>query len=191
MLGCFGGVLRVLPLMLMLGCSNGSDVPAAAVPDAGASAVSAPVPDSPGDAEMPATGRAELIGAWVASGAYRAWTCEKEGHDARSPSPHGRNRICNNRKVVEHGAGEYPVGAASVKEVFDDLGKLDGHLMAAKLGPGKAASWLWYMEIGGTVVLNGRGDTPGPSTECVGCHAAAGSDTKHSGHDFVYTQLPQ
>jgi hypothetical protein len=184
-------VAQTLALAMALGCSNGTDVPAVAATDAGTGTpVSAPVPDSPGDAEMPATGRAELIGDWIASGAYRAWTCEKAGHDARSPSPHGRNRICNNRKVVEHSTGEYPAGSASVKELFDDLGKLKGHSLSVKLGPGKAASWVWYMEIDGAVLLNGRGDTPGPSTECVGCHAGAGSDAKHSGHDFVYTQLP-
>jgi hypothetical protein len=172
----------------LLACSNGTEVFEAG--DAQAKpAVSAPVPDSAGDSETPATGRAELIASWIARNDYRRWTCEPVGHDARSPSPHGRNRICNNQKVVDHGPGEYPTGAASVKEIFDDLGKLTGHLVTHKLGPGKAESWLWYMEVGGTIVLNGRGDTPEPSAKCVGCHAQAGSDAEHSGHDYVYTQL--
>jgi hypothetical protein len=176
-------------LALLAACSNGTEVSPSAPRDAATSVQSAPIADSVGDSETPATGSAALVAAWIARGDYRRWTCEPVGHDARFPSPHGRNRICNNRKVVEHGAGEYPTGAASVKEVFDDLGKLTGHLISAKLGPGRASAWMWYMEVDNVVVLNGRGDTPAPATKCVACHEGAGSDAEHSGHDFVYTQL--
>lgn len=177
----------VASLALLFACSNGTDVPPASVVTP--TTQSAPVPDTAGDSETPATGRAELVAAWVARGDYRRWTCEPAGHPQRPPSPHGRNRICNNRKIVEHGVGEYPTGAASVKEVFDDLGKLTGHLIAAKLGAGGAEAWVWYMESDGVVTLNGRGDTPDPVSKCVYCHQLAGSDAEHGGHDFVYTQL--
>jgi hypothetical protein len=181
-------MIRIAAIVtVFVACSNGTAEPSE--PDASvALRPSAPVPESPGDPETPATGAAQTVATWIASGAYRAWRCEPAGREARAFSPHARNRVCNNAKVVAHGKGEYPVGAASVKELFDDLGALTGHAVAVKIAPGGAESWIWYVESGGSVPVNGRGDAEPAATKCTPCHAAAGTPD-HTGHDFVYTQL--
>src|SRR5262245_11858124 len=74
-------------------------------------------PLSPSDsAQTPAMGEAETA-AWLEAGSFRNWTCEPEVHQARSPSPHGFNRICSNDVISRNvsASGEWPVGAAAVK----------------------------------------------------------------------------
>ena len=45
------------------------------------------------DPELPPTTHFQDVEAWLAKGYYKAWHCEGGPHDARSPSPHGVNRI--------------------------------------------------------------------------------------------------
>ena len=71
----------------------------------------------------PTTGRTD-VEAWLTAGFYKSWSCEPTSHAKRSPSPHDQNRICSNAALSGFaGTGEYPVGAAGVKELFDDTGK--------------------------------------------------------------------
>ncbi|MGH9886004.1 MAG: hypothetical protein ACREBE_10775, partial [bacterium] len=81
-----------------------------------------PGPDSFGDdltdPELPARGTADAP-VWLAAGHYRQWHCEPTPHSARPPSPHGKNRICNNDALHVAGSGDLPAGAASVKEIYD------------------------------------------------------------------------
>ncbi len=68
------------------------------------------------------------------------------------------------------------------------------HIKAGTTGD----TWFWYEKVpldsaaphdAKGVVAFGDGSS-GPAKDiCVGCHAAAGSDAMHSGHDFVYTQV--
>jgi hypothetical protein len=149
-----------------------------------------------GDQQTPPQGTDEAITAWLATGNYKGtgWKCEAAGHDARSPSPHMRNRICNNTKLTQTASGLYPVGAASVKELLaaDGGTQIVGYAIGLKLtaGTSTGAGWYWYEKMG-AVVANGRGDKAGNETTlCTGCHQGAGSDAAHSGRDFVYTQVP-
>lgn len=134
---------------------------------------------------------AAAVASWIAEGHYQGWHCEPESHEARPPSPHGVNRVCSNDLASAHGSGEYPVGAASVKELFDDEGtNVVGHAVSLHVSAGPSgATWYWYEQLTSGVVADGLGDEGTPRTVCVGCHQGAGSDAAHSGHDLVYTQV--
>ncbi len=171
-------------------------------------------PSSPdaGDPQLPPiTGSAD-VESWLAQGHYKAWKCEPAPHAARSPSPHAINRICNNSKLAAQpaGPGEYPVGAAAVKELFsEDAGTIIGYAVEVHVSAGtNTSNWYWYERnpslgapakngVAG-VVADGIGPNEGISggpTEqvCTSCHRAAGSDAAHQttdSHDFVYTHVP-
>jgi hypothetical protein len=176
-------------LAALAGC--GTDPAPAATPDAGTSV---------GTAQLPPTGRV-AVDAWLATGAYRAWHCEAAPHPARSPSPHGINRICSNDALSAFtGTGEYPVGSAAVKELYDSAGTtVVGYAVYHHVSAGTAGgNWYWYEHVplasaaphdsNGTVA-DGLGSAGTANSICVGCHTATGVDAMHSGHDFVYTQV--
>jgi hypothetical protein len=147
-------------------------------------------PSHPGTADLPATGSDADVKAWIAGGEYKKgnWKCEPAPHAARSPSPHGTTQICSNATLSAHGTGEFPVGSAAVKELYKGNNVI-GHAMYRKLSAGAGESWYWYEDMNGSVVANNTGDSGTAKSVCVGCHSATGSDTMHSGHDFVYTQV--
>lgn len=163
------------------------------------------------DPELPPTTGFEDVEAWLGKGYYKAWHCEGGPHDARSPSPHGINRICNNAKLTGFTSkSEYPVGAAAVKELYNaDGGTIIGYAVEVHTSAGTDTSnWYWYERnptLGAPakngsagLVADGVGPsegTAGTGTEqiCTGCHRAAGSDAAHDtndSHDFVYTHVP-
>lgn len=146
-------------------------------------------PAAPADPQLPPVASESELTAWVAAEVYTKWACEPALHTARSPSPHGKNRICSNAKLSAHGTGEYPVGAATVKELFDASDKRIGHAVAVKTKAGAGEAWHWYERLNGSTVVNSAGDTGTAKSVCVGCHAKAGSDSAHSGHDLIYTQV--
>ncbi len=160
---------------------------------AGCPAVDAGCPA--GCPQSPPMGTEAAADAWLAKGEYKTWKCEAASHPGRSPSPHGPNRICNNTKLSGTAAGNYPVGAASVKELFvtDGGTAISGYAYGVKIAAGAStgASWYWFEKNGGSLIANGKGDKAGNElTVCTGCHQGAGSDAAHSGRDFVYTQVP-
>src|ERR1700709_980734 len=57
-----------------------------------------------GDAQTPPQGEAAVT-TWLATGDYKKWHCEAAAHDARTPSPHMVNRICNNDILYETKTG--------------------------------------------------------------------------------------
>jgi hypothetical protein len=160
-----------------------------------------------GPAETPPMGTT-AVEAWLAGGSYKQWTCEPESHAARSPSPHGFNRICSNALVSSNAAGTtaWPAGAAAVKELLPDATSAApfGYAVYLKTQAGSAAgaNWYWYERVpldspvphdSAGVVADGMGST-GPAMKiCVGCHGAAGSDDAHTpslgGRDQVYTAV--
>lgn len=195
---------RVCVATLALGifaCSSSSST-GAATSDAGGA----------DDPQLPPTSGYQAVEAWLGKGYYKAWHCEPAPHAARSPSPHGVNRICNNAKVTAQpaGPGEYPVGSANVKELYDDGAKnIIGYAVEVHVSAGKDTSnWYWYEKdpaLGAPakngsagLIADGVGPTEGVSggpTDkiCTGCHTAAGSDAAHTttdSHDFVYTHVP-
>jgi hypothetical protein len=164
------------------------------------------------EAQLPPTTGFADVEAWLAKGYYKDWKCEPAPHDARSPSPHGINRICNNAKITAQpaGPGEYPVGAAAVKELYSaDGGSIIGYAVEVHVSAGNDTSnWYWYernptlgapAKNGSTgLVADGVGPTEGvagtPTEQvCTTCHRAAGSDAPHTttdSHNFVYTHVP-
>ncbi len=148
----------------------------------------------------PITGQSD-IEAWIALGYYKSWHCEPAPHAARSPSPHGINRICSNDVLSATASNaEYPVGSAAVKELYAaDMVTITGYAMYRHLSLGMTgdggtpvdtgADWYYYERTGMNLVAVGTGDSGTPLSICVACHKAAGSDANHSGHDFVYTQV--
>jgi hypothetical protein len=80
---------------LLLACSSSSDKTAT---DASSSGTH---PTGPGTAQLPAMGATEIT-AWLKGGDYLNWTCEPTVHAARSPSPHGFNRICSNALLSQN-----------------------------------------------------------------------------------------
>ncbi len=121
-------------------------------------------------AELPPTGDEALTG-WLAEAHYLSWACEPEAHPARPPGAHGANRICSNAALSASETGTFPVGAASVKELYSG-GSLIGYAVARKLtAGGERTSWYWYERIGTNVVA----DSPGAAL-CAGCHEDASRD---------------
>jgi hypothetical protein len=158
--------MRLLAIALLIGCSTSDEV-AENLPDAQVAV---------GDPQLPPQGHAPLK-AWLVEGHYQAWTCEAAAHPARPPGAHGMNRICNNGVLSASVNGTYPVGAASVKELYQN-GRVTGFAVGVKLAEGDAASsWYWYEAYGDSVIADGvnRGI-------CVNCHAGAA-------RDYVFTHV--
>jgi hypothetical protein len=42
---------------------------------------------------------------WLKDASYKTWACEPAIDEARSPSPHGFNRICSNDVIAGAAAG--------------------------------------------------------------------------------------
>jgi len=138
------------------------------------------------------------VTAWLREGSYKQWKCEPTPVGQRGPSPHGTNRICSNGLASKAGAGEYPVGAASVKELYEPDGSL-GYAISHHVKAGTTGdTWYWYEVVplqsaaphdARGVVADGMGDKGPAKAICAGCHQNAGSDTERLGHDFVYIQI--
>lgn len=165
--------------------------------------------DSKSDAsasQTPPQGAA-AVEAWLKKGDYKDWQCESDIHEARSPSPHGFNRICSNDVISSRAtdSGDWPKGAAAVKELYagTDAKQPFGYsvYLKTKSSSDGGASWYWYerfsKDLGAPmdgVVADGLGDDGPAKSICVSCHGAAGSDTAHTpsegGRDQVYTPVP-
>ncbi|HVZ71320.1 MAG TPA: hypothetical protein VHJ20_03005 [Polyangia bacterium] len=151
---------------------------------------------------------ATAVEAWLSAGSYKQWHCEPAVHAARSPSPHGFNRICSNDLVASNATGTaaWPQGAAAVKELLASATSTTpvGYAFYTKTAADSAAgaNWYWYERVptdsdvphdANGVVADGMGSSGPAQTICVGCHAAAGSDAAHTpspgGRDEVYTAV--
>lgn len=152
------------------------------------------------DAQVPPITGKEAMRAWLAEGHYKDWHCEQAAHGPIAISPHGMQRICSNDKIATHGAGEYPVDSAAVKELYDKDGTMVvGYAVYRHVKAGMGGdSWYWFEEVPADsmaphdadgIVADGLGDSGPAMTICVGCHSATGIDAMHPGHDFVYTQV--
>jgi hypothetical protein len=133
---------------------------------------------NPDDPQLPPERSADVM-TWLAKGYYKSWRCEPAGHPARTPSPHGRNRICNNDAIANAaGSGAYPVGVASAKELLDDNDAIIGYAVYRKLADGDdGANWYWFETTPGNTIDGAGVDV------CVGCHS-------HAPRDFVFTVVP-
>jgi hypothetical protein len=160
------------------------------------------------DQTPPTSGRTD-IESWISAGSYKGWSCEPAVHAARSPSPHGFNRICSNDLIAGAATGTtvWPKGSAAVKEIYASLTSTTptGYAVYLKTDADSAggANWYWYERVpadssaphdGNGTVADGKGGSGTPMSICVGCHAAAGADGPHTpspgGRDQVYTPVP-
>lgn len=201
--GAMGGLLSA--------CGSSSDN-AAASTDSGSTVASlggANPSGTSGTAQTPPTTSGTDVEAWLVKGDYKAWKCENVAHPQMAVSPHGQNRICSNDLVAQFtsggdgGSSERPVGSASVKELYDAQSVLVGYAVAAKIKAtsDSGAGWYWYERVpldsqaphdANGVVADGLGTEGAASSICVGCHAGAASDAKHTvtdSSDFVYLQV--
>jgi hypothetical protein len=128
------------------------------------------------DAQLPPRDHGALV-AWLGAGAYKAWACEPAPHAARPPGAHGQNRICSNAMLSATADGSYPVGAASVKELYRN-GALAGYAVGVKIAaPAAGTSWYWYEAVGSSVIADGVN-----VSLCSGCHASAP-------RDYIFTRV--
>lgn len=163
---------------------------------------------SDSDDQTPPTGGRVEMESWLAAASYKDWACEPAVHAARSPSPHGFNRICSNGLIAGAAAGTtaWPKGSAAVKEIYASMTATTpvGYAVYLKTEAESAAgaNWYWYERVpldseaahdANGVVADGNGDSGVPKTLCVGCHGAAGADAAHTpspgGRDQVYTPV--
>ena len=159
------------------------------------------------DEQMPPMGYAEIT-EWLDKGDYKDWNCEPAVHEARSPSPHGFNRICSNDLIADNAGGkaDWPKGAAAVKELYASASAKTpvGYAVYLKTDEDSAdgENWYWYEVVPSDsaaphdddgVVADGMGDDGSAKDICVGCHLGAGSDAAHTpskgGRDQVYTPV--
>ena len=177
-----------LPLsMLMLAACDGG---AGAMPDASLPgfADAAVVGLDAAPEQLPPVDDLTGLETWLAAGHYLSWHCEKAPHPARPPGAHGSTRICSNEALSATSASSpFPVGAASVKELYTAGGQPNGHAVAVKLEADSAAGagWYWYERLGGTLYANGSG-----VALCTDCHAGADSTFAATARDFVFTVVP-
>jgi hypothetical protein len=98
------------------------------------------------------------------------------------------------------GTGAWPVGAASVKELYNSVTDTTPagyavYLKTADDTSAGGAAWYWYEQPPMmSPVADGLGNSGGAMTICVACHSAAGSDAAHTptsgGRDEVFTPVP-
>jgi hypothetical protein len=151
--------------------------------------------DTSGADQIPPQGYA-AIDPWLDAGEYTDWNCEAAPHAGAGVSPHGMNRICSNDLASTHTTGEFPIGAASVKELYDEAGTtVVGYAVTSKVSTGGAESWYWYEQVPpgtdlGTIVVDANGvvaddlgDAGQAATVCVTCHVGAPND-------YVWVQVP-
>jgi|SRR5687768_15709761 len=158
--------MRALIVITLLGC--GVEPSELVEPDAGVE-VGNPVADP----QLPPTNRAALD-AWLATGHYKTWRCEPFISTPRPGSAHSRARICSNAALSAADLSAIPVGAASVKELYDSSDQLRGYAVSRKLGTSKA-DWYWYEKYGTSTYADGIN-----VGLCANCHSGASSE-----HTFV------
>ena len=136
----------------------------------------------------PTTGAAELT-AWLSAGFYKDWVCEAaptlKSNGASAIHAHGNlNRVCSNLILAASSASadrEFPEGAASVKEVYDQSGRVTAFAVSVKVAARSDGGNGWFWSEG---TAAGKG-----LAGCIGCHSQAGADANHPGAgDFVYFQ---
>lgn len=115
---------------------------------------------------------------WLAEGHYKAWACEASIFPRRLNGAHGNHRICSNRVLMDSTSGPYPVGAASVKELYEgQMNRPNGFAVGLKIieGPGNH-TWYWYERTGRLATLTPVADGVGVAACGSGCHAGAPRD---------------
>jgi hypothetical protein len=164
----------VLAAFSLGGCTQDA-APAAPGVDAG--------PVGPADENVPPQGQ-RAIEPWLAAGYYKKWTCERDISSPRvDPATpgirgnHGRHRICSNDLLLGSKSGPYPVGASSVKELFDRMDRPYGYAIGVKVAAGLGIdTWYWYERTGTLATLSPVADGVGDKSCGGDCHGNAARD---------------
>lgn len=124
------------------------------------------------DPKMPSLNNPTDVESWLVRGGYKSWRCEFDRQASRPGSGHnGENRVCSNSLLFGSKSGSYPVGAASVKELWGN-GRITGYAVSVKMRAGSGAdTWQWYESSGGSVRVNAMA-----ASGCEGCHSRAPRD---------------
>ena len=162
------------PLAVVVGAfacgGNDGDAPAPPVTPESDAGITAGTPQDPPQGQR-------SMEAWLAAGHYKSWRCEAQIFPPRGNGVHGRHRICWNDVMAASRDGTFPVGAASIKELYfgpDD--KPNGFAVGIKVAPGPGfPTWYWYERAGSLPTLRPVADSVGDRT-CSGCHALAERD---------------
>jgi hypothetical protein len=162
-------LIAAAALAVAWGCGGGSDPPPAPPPvDAAADA-------DPGTPQRPPIGQAALE-SWLAEGHYLAWTCEDGVFAPRLTGNHGRQKICSNQALLASTAGPYPVGASSVKLLYDSAEAPNGFAVGVKVEEGEGAhTWYWYERRGTSPTMPPLAEGVGVP-DCAVCHGTAPRD---------------
>jgi hypothetical protein len=162
--------LMSMALCISWAACNGDATPGGAAPDA------APADAAPFSAQLPPLGQA-LLEQWLRAGHYLTWTCEAGISARRLNGAHGRHRICSNQALVDSAEVPYPVGAASVKELYDGSDRPNGYAIGVKVAPGlDEDSWYWYERTGSSPTSRPVADGVGVKICGTECHRAAPRD---------------
>jgi len=152
---------------LVVAC-NGSDTSPPAAADAAAGET--------GTAQRPPMGQT-VLEAWLAAGHYLAWRCDTA---IRPPAPngaHGRHRTCSNDVLLGSTAGDYPVGAAAVKEHYTTDNGPNRFAVSLKVAPGPGdGTWYWYERTGTSPRSRPVADGVAARNCGPDCHGAAPRD---------------
>jgi hypothetical protein len=150
----------------MVSCNSGGSPMAAG--DAGPEAA-APSP------ELPPQGQ-KALEAWLAAGYYKGWHCEQQVSPSRGGA-HGRDRVCTNDILHAAPSTPYPVGSASVVEMFDSADRSNGFAVSSKVAAGTGAStWYWYERAGSSPTSRPVADSIAYPTCGENCHSQAPMD---------------
>ena len=196
-IGC-SGAIAALALTTTFGCGARDTQPDRSLQSDGAAGNANAHANDGEDAgtsvlDLPPTENAALE-AWLDSKAYDRYFCEPAVHASRSPSPHGFNRICSNDVIAERveASGEWPEGAAAVKEIFasESDPEPSGYAVYVKTRAESdgGRGWYWYERLPGRSANSGFG-----ATVCTGCHSNAGASAATTpspgARDYVFTPV--
>jgi hypothetical protein len=199
-------MIRLAIAVLVIGACGGEERadPAPATPTATARPTpvaapdAAPAPTSAPDAAPPPAApaipadRAALF-AYLRAGGYRSLPAEPANHPSRGP--HSRKGMPVRvfvtpalRDSLAAGAAEHPIGAATVKEMYERDGTtLRGWAVMVKVaaaGGDDGRGWYWYENLG-----TGADDGADPIAAATGVELCA--DCHGSGDDFILTRFPR
>ena len=115
---------------------------------------------------------------WLAAESYADWAVESQPHPSAGPHASAVRTYFNDVLADSAAAGgtEHPIGAASVKELFDADGERSGWAVMVKLELGRGGDgWYWYEGVGAAVYADDTG-----VALCTGCHSI-GIDSVRTG----------
>lgn len=138
------------------------------------------------ESQGPATLTTAGIERWLDGGAYKAWACSPI-RPSRPPGGTTPMRVCSNHALSTHGAGEYPIGAVDVRELYNaSHTRVTGRAVIVKTKAGAGEAWYWYERRDGTLNASAMGDAA-QAKPCVQCHQRANASL--FGHDLVFNQV--